>query len=96
MIIIKVTHKLMLRDGSYIAKIENNKITTIFKKVSPAKSTSIAMTTNKIQHEYDGKFTIIQKVKGSEKELFEIVKGELNSAIKNKYPTQKLNYDVIQ
>ena len=98
MTIVKVIHRIGFKSGNYIAKVENEKITTTFEKEEVAKSTFKAMEAAKMDIkilQYDGKKTIIQVFPGKkEAQLLEQVKSELDNAIKNKYFIQKILYTI--
>lgn len=79
--IFKVTHRLMLRNGDYIARVDDGKITMIFEKENVAKSTANMMEQDGLKIQFDGKNTIIQFLpEFSEEEISAKIEEELEAA----------------
>jgi hypothetical protein len=96
MIYIKVTNRLLFRNGDYLAQIKNYEIKSIFERSAVAKSTSIAMNKSGVKHIYDGEKVIIQYFPNRKQEsIFQQVLGELDSAIKSRMRGQKLKYEIV-
>lgn len=90
---IYIKNKIAWKIGDYIAYVSNNKIVIDFLSDKMAYTTYQSMLTQKMDCLYDGKKRIVQRFKGlPENKLLKQVKLELDTAIKNKVPFQKLTY----
>jgi hypothetical protein len=98
--IIRVSNRILLRNGSYLAIISAGKIVTIFENKDVAKSTFVTMknaeSAKDLVFSYDQLNTIIQELPNmTEEEIVINVKAELDSAVKSRNGfLQKISYTV--
>ena len=96
--IIKITNRLPLRNGDYVADVSEGKIIMVFEKRSVAHNTYKAMLDRKAEGKisYDDDCTIVRLVQGlTENEIVKQIVEEIKFTMKHKTRLQKVNYKLL-
>jgi len=95
--IIKVIHRIGLRNGNYIHEISDNQEKLIFESRHMAKNAQRSMAkskSGKVIWDND-KIVIRNNLKMSESAIVEVVKKDLDYMISNRVAFQKIKYELV-